>query len=154
MDAVMDIEVPKLEVKYEEPPAPVVVREEPPVKKEEPKHILPVLPATVTDMNFLKTFTGGNPEKQKKYVGMFLENAPKLMESIEKALAVKDYPAIKIAAHSLKPQMSYMGIKEDVSKIFLIEQSSGEAAHFDTLPMLVTNLRHLCEKAFEELRNN
>ncbi len=152
MDAVMDIEVAK--VAQEETPEPVAVKEEPPVKKEEPKPAPPVLPATVTDMNFLRSFTGGNPQKQQKYVGMFLDNAPKLMDSIEKALAVKDYPAIKIAAHSLKPQMSYMGIKEDVSKIFLIEQSSGEVAHHDTLPMLVSNLRLLCTKAFAELKSN
>jgi len=30
----------------------------------------------------------------------------------------KDYPAVKIAAHSLKPQLSYMGVKEDASNIF------------------------------------
>ena len=59
---------------------------------------------------------------------------------------------MKIAAHSLKPQMSYMGIKEEVSNIFLIEQSAGETAHRDTLPDLVENLKRLCSKAFEELR--
>ena len=85
---------------------------------------------------------------------MFLENAPKLLDSIDKALIVKDYPTIKIAAHSLKPQLSYMGVKEEISKIFLIEQSAGEAAHFDTLPQLIINLKHLCIKAFEELKRN
>ena len=103
-------------------------------------------------MQFLKQLTGNNREKQHKYIGMFLDNAPKLLESIDKALAAKDYPTIKIAAHSLKPQLSYMGVKEEISKIFLIEQSAGEAAHFDTLPLLITNLKHLCSKAFEELK--
>ena len=124
-------------------------------KKEEPMKIertFAPLPEYVTDMQFLKQFTGGNPEKQKKYVGMFLENAPKLLKSIDNALVAKDYSTIKIAAHSLKPQLSYMGIKEDVSNIFLIEQSSGEAAHYDSLPDLVSNLNRLCSKAFEELK--
>ncbi len=119
-----------------------------------PKNELPKLPDHVTDMQFLKQLTSNNPEKQKKYIGMFLENAPKLLESIDKALLIKDYPTIKIAAHSLKPQLSYMGVKEEISKIFLIEQSAGEAAHFDTLPQLITNLKHLCSKAFDELKNN
>ncbi len=112
------------------------------------------LPEHVTDMKFLQQFTGGNTEKQQKYIGMFLDNAPKLLAAIDRAIETKDYPAIKIAAHSLKPQLSYMGIKEEISNIFLIEQSSGEAAHFDTLPALVTNLKRLCVKAFEELRQN
>ena len=114
----------------------------------------PPLPERVTDMNFLKQFSGGNPEKVQKYVGMFLENAPKLLDNIDRALAAKEYETIKIAAHSLKPQLSYMGVKEEVSNIFLIEKSAGEHAHFDTLPQLINNLKRLCNKAFEELRNN
>jgi HPt (histidine-containing phosphotransfer) domain-containing protein len=121
--------------------------------KPQPAAALPPLPDKVTDMQFLKQFTGGKPEKMHKYIGMFLENAPKLLESIDKGLATNDYPSIKIAAHSLKPQLSYMGVKEDVSKIFLIEQSAGQSAHFDTLPLLVSNLKRLCDKAFEELKS-
>ncbi len=44
---------------------------------------LQALPDRVTDMNFLHQFTGGNPEKQKKYVGMFLDNGPKLLTKIK-----------------------------------------------------------------------
>jgi CheY-like chemotaxis protein len=131
-------------------------------KKEEPnpgtsyakeERAFPPLPSQVTDMTFLKQFTGGNPDKQKKYVGMFLENAPKLLDNIEKALAIKDFPTIKIAAHSLKPQLSYMGVKEEISNIFLIEQTAGETAHQESLQPLVNNLKHLCAKAFEELKS-
>lgn len=129
-----------------------VVRE--PVKEVAKEPALPPLPEVVTDMRFLKQFTGGNMEKQQKYIGMFLENAPKLLDNIDRALAIKDYQTIKIAAHSLKPQLSYMGVKEDVSNIFLIEQAAGETAHYETIPKMVTNLKRLCNKAFEELRNH
>lgn len=109
------------------------------------------LPDKVTSQDFLKQFTGGKPEKMQKYIGMFLENGPRLLTKVEQALADKDYPALKIAAHSLKPQLSYMGVKEDVSHIFLIEQTAGEPAHFDRLPELVNNLKIVCAKAFDEL---
>lgn len=125
--------------------------EPPPVKKEK---VFPPLPDTVTDRTFLRQFTAGNADKQKKYIGMFLENAPKLLDNIDKALVINDYQTIKIAAHSLKPQLSYMGVKEDVSNIFLIEQSAGEKAHYESLPELITNLKRICSKAFEELRSN
>jgi signal transduction histidine kinase/DNA-binding NarL/FixJ family response regulator len=115
--------------------------------------VLPPLPDQVTDMQFLRQFTGNNPEKINKYVNMFLENGPRLLKQITEALAVGDFPTIKIAAHSMKPQLSYMGVKEDISHIFMIEQSAGESAHQDRLPQLVTNLIRVCEKAFEELRN-
>ncbi len=131
---------------------PLDIKEEPKPARNE--RIFPALPDKVTDMQFLRQFTNGNPEKQQKYVGMFLENAPKLLENLERGLADKDYTAVKIAAHSLKPQLSYMGVKEDISNIFLIEQSAGATAHHDTLPELVNNLKRLCSKAFEELKNN
>ncbi|MBX2905012.1 MAG: tetratricopeptide repeat protein [Taibaiella sp.] len=123
-------------------------------KVEEKKEIaLPPLPAQVTDMQFLKSLTGGNAEKMHKYVGMFLDNAPKLLASIEAGLTSGDYPAVKIAAHSLKPQLSYMGVKEDVSKIFMMEQSAGNSAHFDALPGMFANLKRVCGQAFEELKS-
>ncbi len=122
-----------------------------PAKKEK---VFPPMPDKVTDRTFLKQFTAGNAEKQQKYIGMFLENAPKLLSNIDQGLAAKDYQTIKIAAHSLKPQLSYMGVKEDVSNIFLIEQSAGEKAHYESLPELVANLKRICDKAFAELRSN
>lgn len=114
---------------------------------------MPSLPDKVTDMQFLMQFTNNNEEKMKKYIGMFLENGPRLLSNIQQGLANKDYPAVKIAAHSMKPQLSYMGVKEDVSHIFLIEQTAGESAHFERLPTLVANLQRVCEQAFNELKN-
>jgi HPt (histidine-containing phosphotransfer) domain-containing protein len=81
-----------------------------------------------------------------------LENASKLMVVLDQALAEGDYAAIKIAAHSLKPQLSYMGVKEEVSHIFVIEQAAGSPAHHATLPAQIKRLHKVCDKAFEELK--
>jgi signal transduction histidine kinase/CheY-like chemotaxis protein/HPt (histidine-containing phosphotransfer) domain-containing protein len=110
------------------------------------------LPEHITDRTFLKQFTGGKADKMDKYIGMFLENAPKLLRNIDEALAANDLESLKIAAHSLKPQLTYMGVKEEWSHIFLIEQTAGESGHAGKLPLLVQNLHRVCEKAFEELR--
>lgn len=118
---------------------------------EHKKPELPPLPDVVTDMKFLKQFTGGSQEKMNKYIGMFLENVPRLLKQIDDAFPVKDFNSVKIAAHSLKPQLSYMGVKEEVSHIFLIEQTASEAGHSDRLPPLIANLNRVCEKAFIEL---
>ena len=113
----------------------------------------PSLPEHVTDRAFLKQFTGGKEDKMQKYIGMFLENAPKLLQNIDNALAINDYPTIKINAHSLKPQMSYMGVKEEFSNILLIEQTAGESGQHSRLPTLIANLHRICDKAFDELKN-
>lgn len=126
--------------------------EAPPPVAEIPKERPVVMPEHVTDMNFLNQFTGGSSEKKHKYIGMFLENGPRLLNTIKEALVNKDYERLKVAAHSMKPQLSYMGVKEEVSNIFLIEQTAGEVAHRDRLPALVAQLELLCTKAFEELK--
>jgi signal transduction histidine kinase/CheY-like chemotaxis protein/HPt (histidine-containing phosphotransfer) domain-containing protein/Tfp pilus assembly protein PilF len=122
------------------------------IKPQKKESVLPPLPEKITDMQFLRQFTSGNTEKMQKYIGMFLDNGPRLLASIEESLNKKDLPALKIAAHSMKPQLSYMGVKEDISHVFLIEQTAGEAGHYERLPELVANLKRVCEKAFEELR--
>lgn len=127
-----------------------IAQSDQPRQPEQP--IMKPLPERVTDMHFLRQFTGGNEEKMEKYKGMFLENGPRLLANIEEGLKNSDYPAVKIAAHSMKPQLSYMGVKEEVSNIFLIEQTAGEQAHFERLPQLVEQLKRVCGKAFEELR--
>ncbi len=109
-----------------------------------------LLPDAVTDMQFLAQFTGGNPEKRNKYIKMFLDNCPKLLAQINEGLEKKDYAAMKIAAHSLKPQMGYMGIKEEISNIYLIEHAAAEQ-QAEVLPSLIKHLNKVCEMAFVEL---
>lgn len=126
-----------------------IMTEKEPQGKDE--HIPTTLPEKLTDMDFLKTFTSSNKEKMDKYISMFLDNAPNLLDQIDKAFAAKDFTSVKIAAHSLKPQLSYMGVKEEVSHIFLIEQTASEAGHSDRLPPLIKNLKRVCEQTFKEL---
>ncbi len=84
---------------------------------------------------------------------MFLENGPKLLRSIEESLTNADYETIRIAAHSMKPQLSYMGVQEAVSNILLIEQNAASPAHHDDLPTLIHQLRVVCNQAFSELKD-
>jgi CheY-like chemotaxis protein len=110
------------------------------------------LPDRVIDMNFLQQFTNGDLAKQNKYITMFLDNAPKLLAQLHEGLANHDFDMIKISAHSLKPQLSYMGVTEEVSNVFMLEQSAGQKAHQNNIPELVENVERVCNKAFEELR--
>jgi HPt (histidine-containing phosphotransfer) domain-containing protein len=72
---------------------------------------------------------------------------------MEQALNNNDYGAIKIAAHSLKPQLAYMGIKEDVSHVYKLEQMAGNSPDFAQLKDEVRDLKRVCKKAFEELND-
>ncbi|HTO15320.1 MAG TPA: tetratricopeptide repeat protein [Edaphocola sp.] len=109
-----------------------------------------LFPDHITDMSFLKQFTSNNKEKRNKYINMFLDNCPKLLKKINEALEQKDFPTMKVAAHSLKPQLGYMGVKEEVSNIYLIEHSAAEE-QAEVLPSLVKHLNKLSEQIYLEL---
>lgn len=105
----------------------------------------------VTDLTFLKNFTGGDNEKVKKYVSMFLSRAPEQLKSINNDLSAADYASLRVNAHSLKPQLSYMGIKSLEKDILNIEHAAGNGTDLDQLPSLVKNVNDTLQQAFQEL---
>lgn len=107
----------------------------------------------VTDLTFLGSFTGNDSQKIKRYVQMFLDRAPEQVEEIRTALGTKDYSSLRVAAHSLKPQLSYMGIKSLEQDIKAIEDNSGNQTNLEQLPALVENLETILKQAFTELQD-
>lgn len=111
-----------------------------------------IIPQRVTDTNFLMQFCGNNKDKMKHYIQVFLDNAGAVLEKLEIGLQKADLPSIKVAAHSLKPQLSYMGVKEDVSHIYKLEQMAASNADIRSIRGEVSDLNRVCEQAFGELK--
>ncbi len=107
----------------------------------------------ITDTRFLQSFAGNDMAKQKKYISLFLENAPKLMYHLQIGIDNNDFDAIKIAAHSLKTQFSYMGVKEELSHIQEIERLASRSADFEVIERLFENLKIVSAQAFDELHD-
>ncbi len=105
----------------------------------------------LTDLTFLKGLTGGDNAKLAKYINMFLKAAPDMLSNIEKSLESKDYETLRVTAHSLKPQLSYMGIKSLEETIKTIEFNAGHQMNLDTLPELISTLQTQCMAAMTEL---
>ncbi len=106
----------------------------------------------IIDLTFLNSFTGGNREKNAKYIKMFLQNAPSLIGSIEENLKKEDWASMKSSAHSLKPQISYMGIKSAEELIKTIEHDAGEKTNLENISDKITSLKNILEKAYPELQ--
>ncbi len=104
------------------------------------------------DMSFLRSFTGDNKEKMSRYINMFLQTAPAQLDNIEKTLRSGDFDSLRVSAHSLKPQLSYMGIKSQEPVVRMIEDYAGNQVNIDQLPALVSNFKSSLEAAFEQLR--
>jgi HPt (histidine-containing phosphotransfer) domain-containing protein len=107
----------------------------------------------ITDLTFLKTFTTGNKEKMAKYINMFLQAAPGIIENMETHLANSDWKQLRTAAHSLKPQAGYMGMKQGETVLKTIEECASEQKDLDTVPSHIEEFKIQFNQAKEELTN-
>ena len=105
----------------------------------------------VTDLTFLKDFSKGDPERMKKYMQMFINLAPASIEKIKTNHQAGDWPALRTTAHSLKPQIGYMGMNDYKDVILSIEHNAGEEKNLEDLPGLIETLESGCKAAIEEL---
>jgi HPt (histidine-containing phosphotransfer) domain-containing protein len=106
----------------------------------------------IIDLTFLRGFTKNDTERMKKYIGMFLQHAPVMMQNIEKAFAEKNWSAVKASAHSLKPQITYMGIKNAEDLIRSIE-NNGAASIEEGTQEMIAQLKSILNTAYPALRN-
>ncbi len=102
------------------------------------------------DDTFLQSFTGGNADKMKKYLNLFIDNAPKMMEKIYQGMQQKQHEDIKIGAHSLKSQLRYLGVAEEVSGIYTLEQMGTNKKDFDLILSQYKQLRKVFIQTLEE----
>jgi signal transduction histidine kinase/CheY-like chemotaxis protein/HPt (histidine-containing phosphotransfer) domain-containing protein len=116
-----------------------------------PSHLLPA--TQLTDPSFLISFAGDDKEKQKKYISIFLKNAPKLLLQMQNGFENNDLEMVKISAHSLKTQLNYMGVKEEYSHVQEIEQMASHEHKNEEIKLLIDNLQQICVQAFKELED-
>lgn len=104
------------------------------------------------DLTFLNTFTGGNPDKMKKYISMFLNYCPGQLEEMKIQLEAGNYDGLRGTAHALKPQITYMGVLGGEDLIKKIENLAGTKTDVGTLPEILGNFHKICEQAMVELK--
>jgi HPt (histidine-containing phosphotransfer) domain-containing protein len=105
----------------------------------------------LTNLNFLESFTGNNSEKMRKYISIFLSAAPAEMDGIRKSAEEKNWDALRAGAHSLKPQMTYMGIKSGEELLRKLEEYAGNVSNTEEFPSMIKTLDEIFTKACAEL---
>jgi signal transduction histidine kinase/DNA-binding response OmpR family regulator/Flp pilus assembly protein TadD len=80
--------------------------------------------SSLINLNFLIEFTKGDIAKQKKYLNMLLSNTPQLLKQAEDAIVQQDRARLKVSVHSLKNQLKYIGVPEQQSGVYALEQAA------------------------------
>jgi len=98
-------------------------------------------PATLTDLSYLRSLTGGATDKMTKYIRMFLTGAPISIQQMDLYALSKDWSGVRQTAHALKPQLGYFGAKGSEELVREIERLAGDQVDLDQLPAKIENFR-------------
>jgi signal transduction histidine kinase/CheY-like chemotaxis protein/HPt (histidine-containing phosphotransfer) domain-containing protein len=104
------------------------------------------------DLNYLEEFTEGDPVRLQRFIDLFLTKVPRSLHSIQEALFEGDFEKIRVASHSMKPQLQFTGVIKGLELAEMIEQCSGEKVRLEQLPDLIDQLAAICKAAISELQ--
>ncbi len=107
----------------------------------------------IINLAFLRSFTKNDDQKMIKYINMFLQLAPASIHTMKAQHAAGDWINLRTTAHSLKPQLAYMGIESLRENIIRIEEYAGEAKNPETIGTLIASVESGCNDAFVELKD-
>ena len=103
----------------------------------------------IFNLAFLYEFAEGDRELMLHFINKFLDNYPKEADAIEKALVLKDRKAVYLAAHSWRPQLEFVGLKDAASQLLEIEHGAREEMSFEQMHVIFQQvqdqLKHLPE---------
>lgn len=106
----------------------------------------------ITDLTFLKSFSGGDTARVKKYVKMYLDSTPALFTSMEKAAGESDNKQLKSSAHTLKSQCDYMGMRQTKELLKSIEEDALAGADSQIVLPKITRVKEMMTQAEGELK--
>jgi len=107
---------------------------------------------TTINLTFLNAFTSGNSALQSHLIQKFVDATPSAIADVKSQLAAGLLHDLSRTAHSLKPQLSYMGIENCLEEIKQIEHCEQEQIETTKLADLIKQVENSCTTAIEELK--
>jgi PAS domain S-box-containing protein len=106
-----------------------------------------------TDLAYLIGITKNDPQLMMEMIGIYLEQTPKLIESMKQSLLDKDWDTLYAAAHKMIPSFAIMGIHADYEAIAKKVQAYAAAlSKQQGIQELVQQLENVCVQACKELQ--
>jgi HPt (histidine-containing phosphotransfer) domain-containing protein len=105
------------------------------------------------DLAYLERFCKGDRARMEKYVRMYLDASPGLFAQLVEKAVSGDAEGLAVAAHSLRPQVNYMGAQMLFDLLTAIEVKAREAGTAACAEM-VAQLPALNERVMAALRTS
>jgi HPt (histidine-containing phosphotransfer) domain-containing protein len=106
------------------------------------------------NLSFLRHFAANKKEIMKMLIEIYLEVVPVEVEKMEKHIAEKNWKQVRVSAHTLKPQLSYMGIQKLEPVILAIEENAQQLKNVESIPALFLELKNGCTVTYSELKGS
>ena len=107
----------------------------------------------ITDLSYLISVCGDDPEFKKEMIETFLANTPALLDEMKTKIKTSDWKAIGDIAHKIKPSFSFMGINSARDLILDLERNGRQQEDILKIPPMVEKLDSICTMAFLELKD-
>ncbi|MCW3075900.1 MAG: sensor hybrid histidine kinase, partial [Bacteroidetes bacterium] len=108
---------------------------------------------SIVNLEYLKQHTRGNPDMIRQMIKIYLEETPKLIDTMKQSIDNMDWDSLKKAAHSIIPTFSIMGINEEYEE--MAKKIKEHAAKKDEAPLinnLLVKIDEVCNQAMAELQ--
>ncbi|MBK6962794.1 MAG: tetratricopeptide repeat protein [Bacteroidales bacterium] len=109
------------------------------------------LTSGVTDLGYLSKFCEGDRARMKKYIEMFLESVPPLLEKINVAIEINDHHEIANQLHGFKTKLLMMGMKDAKEQSLEIEMLCRQGKPGEIITLQLQKLFQDVETAKNEL---
>ena len=106
---------------------------------------------TLYDLAFLKKFTNNDPQKVERYIQTYLRTSERIFAELEEAGAHGSWEDAYTKAHTVKPQVQYMGIASLLELIMEIENKAKADPGSTSLSELVGRAAQVYKKSSIEL---
>jgi len=106
----------------------------------------------VTDLTYLEKFCEGDKERMTRYIRMFLDTAPLLIEKINSAIEKNDFVEIANQIHGYKTKWIMMGMNETKDLAHIVEKQCREENNPAMIKENIISLISQIHKAVNELQ--
>ena len=108
----------------------------------------------ITDLNYLKTMSGGDPKFIREMIDLFREQIQEYKNIMPELLEKKDYESLSKIAHKAKSSVAVMGMYDVADLLKELEILANEQKEVDRYESLVSHFLEQSELALEELEDS
>jgi HPt (histidine-containing phosphotransfer) domain-containing protein len=107
----------------------------------------------VVNLDYLLSLSKGNTKFVKEMLDTFLEENPKEIDSLEKAIQSKNFEAIRQASHLLQSSLPFVGLDKVIEgEVYEIERLAIDKTDIQKIESLFLKVKENCANARLELK--